>query len=519
MRVSRSSSGAASVIDGAGRIELPLRLTGAVWGHLVGDAVGVPYEFREPEHIGEVRFGEIGTHGQPPGTWSDDGALMLALLDSLVSVGFDPEDQGRRAVEWRRQGAYTPDGEVFDIGGTTIAALTALEAGTPAEEAGPTGERSQSNGSLMRILPLALWGHGRLSPSELAESAMRASRVTHGHPVAQVTCAVYTLVADAMLGGAEPPEALKNALEALAEMFGQGGGAANPAYAAALDELDEWRDNHAPEGHGGALNAFWSAWAALNGATSYRETIGRAIQFGHDTDTIAAIAGGLAGIRWGIDAIPAEWLGGMRGRAVAAPLADRLLAAHSWRTSTTNPIRVDWVNLASVPGLATAPGRLGMTFLPGKQYFSQWSKEGPTGWWRDVDADVAGLREVHGCDVFLLLVEDHELQLTRTTGLAAAMERHGIELRRHPVVDMSVPVDGAAYRAMLDGLTQALRDGKSVVVACRGGLGRTGTAVACLLVGEGIGPDPAIQLTRATRPKTIERPSQEKWVHAWTLRS
>ena len=87
---------------------LPLRLSGAVWGHLVGDAIGVPYEFREPAQIGEVRFGETGTHGQPPGTWSDDGALMLALLDSLLTVGFDPEDQGRRARAWAEPGQPLP---------------------------------------------------------------------------------------------------------------------------------------------------------------------------------------------------------------------------------------------------------------------------------------------------------------------------------------------------------------------------------------------------------------------------
>lgn len=59
---------------------LAKRLVGGVWGHLVGDAVGVPCEFREPDGIGEIRFGARGTHRQPPGTWSDDGALVLALL-------------------------------------------------------------------------------------------------------------------------------------------------------------------------------------------------------------------------------------------------------------------------------------------------------------------------------------------------------------------------------------------------------------------------------------------------------
>jgi ADP-ribosylglycohydrolase/protein-tyrosine phosphatase len=495
--------------------QLPLRLTGAVWGHLVGDAMGVPYEFREPEEIGDVRFGERGTperpatHGQPPGTWSDDGALMLALLDSLVSVGFDPEDQGRRALAWFQSGAYTPDGTVFDWGGTTTAALRAIERGTPAEEAGPTGEHSQSNGSLMRILPIALWGHGR-PRAELVELAVRASGVTHGHPIPKATCAVYLLVADGLLAGQRPSEALRKAevdvRAALAALAASG----SEDLVRAADDVWAWRTNHRPEGRGGALNAFWSAWEAVTRSRSYRGTIERAIRFGHDTDTTAAIAGGLAGIRWGIDGIPADWLAGLRGHEVVGPLVDRLLEARGWRTSTRRPLRVDWVDLSAVPGLRDAPGRLGMTILPGKQYVG-W--HGPA--WRDLEVDVARLREVHGCDVFLLLVEDQELVDTRTTAIVEAFERHGIELVRHPVVDMSVPSDEKAFRTTLEAMSAALRAGKSVVVACRGGLGRTGTAVACMLVDAGLAPDRAIALTRATRKETIERDSQVELVRRW----
>jgi ADP-ribosyl-[dinitrogen reductase] hydrolase len=94
----------------------------ADYGHLVGDAIGVPYEFTR--HVETVELRGHGTHNQPPGTWSDDGALMLALLDSPLSVGFDPEDQGRRALAWADEGAYTPDGDgLFDIGHATSGAI------------------------------------------------------------------------------------------------------------------------------------------------------------------------------------------------------------------------------------------------------------------------------------------------------------------------------------------------------------------------------------------------------------
>jgi len=490
-------------------LPMPLRLAGGVWGHLVGDAVGVPYEFRSPEAIGEVRFGARGSHGQPPGTWSDDGALMLALLDSLLVARFDPEDQGKRAMAWRREGAYAPGGIVFDIGGTTSEVLRRLEEGTPAEQAGPAKDDSQSNGSLMRILPLALWAaaHPRIGLEELADLAAGASKVTHGHPTCQVACAAYVLTAALLLHGDSSSIALETALETLRDHYRS---SAQDELAEALKRLEGWPTANQPAGRGGALNAFWSAWTAFEGARDYRDTIERAVRYGNDTDTTAAIAGGLAGIYWGLDGIPADWLAGMRGREIAEPLVDSLIQAHGWKTSVSKPIRVDWVDLAQVPGLASASGRLGMTFLPGKQYIG-WHGE----WWRDLDADVAALREAYGCDTFLLLVEDHELVSTRTTGLPAAFERQGIELVRHPVVDMKVPADAAAYRVTLETLANAVRAGKTVVIACRGGLGRTGTAVACLLVDVGMEPDAAIALTRAARRNTIERGSQVEWARAW----
>jgi ADP-ribosyl-[dinitrogen reductase] hydrolase len=173
----------------AARISIADRLAGGVWGHLVGDAMGVPYEGRTLEDIGAVQFGAVGTHSQPPGTWSDDGGLMLALLDSLVRVGFDTTDQGLRALAWLVGPAYKP-GPVFSIGGTTEDALVRIANGTPAESAGGKDDWNNGNGSLMRILPIALVGF-ECQPATLVDWSFRASRITHAHPRSQVTCALY----------------------------------------------------------------------------------------------------------------------------------------------------------------------------------------------------------------------------------------------------------------------------------------------------------------------------------------
>lgn len=487
------------------------RLEGAVWGHLVGDALGVPYEFRPPEEIGEVVFGARGTHAQPPGTWSDDGALMLALLDSLVSgeepggrpaVHFDPEDQARRILAWYDVGAYTPDRDGrFDVGSATETAIRAIQRGTPAEEAGSVRPGSLGNGSLMRILPVALVGR-REDDATLAARAAAASAVTHGEPLARAACALHVLVARRLLDAPrDPGTALDGARRAMAPL------AEGMGLASALEALLAWEGRG---GHGRVDDAFWSAWDAFAGAGSYEEAVTRAVRLGDDTDTTAAIAGGLAGIRWGIGGIPPAWLAAMRGRDVAGPIVDRLLAAGGWRTSTTSPLRVDWVPLGAVPGLGAAPGALGMTLLPGKR------RNGFSGpHWRDADADARRLRDAHRATTFLLLVEDVDLEMSRAWGTVPALEAAGIRVVRHPVPDLDVPKDPAAFRRTLDDMTARVRAGERVVVACRGGLGRTGTAVACILVDAGASPDEAIARVRAARPGTVERSVQEEFVRAW----
>ena len=183
------------------------------------------------------------------------------------------------------------------------------------------------------------------------------------------------------------------------------------------------------------------------------------------------------------------------------------------RTSVDNPIRVHWIDAAAVPAGARWTGRLGMTFLPGRR------DHGLSGHhWRDLDNDVGRLRAVGAVDAFVLLVEDHELQATGTSDIAAVMERHGIELTRFPIVDGGVPRDVEAFRGLVAATLERLRAGQNVVVACRGGLGRTGTLVACLLRETGLEAEAAISLTRATRHGAIETAGQEDFVRAWLPR-
>lgn len=299
------------------------RIEGGIIGLLVGDALGVPYEFHAPEQIPPAEQIEYAPpagfarahRGVPPGTWSDDGAQALCLLASLLERGrFDAEDFGRRLLDWYERGYLAVDGQVFDVGITTSVALRRLRSGMPALEAGPTEENTQGNGSLMRVLPLALWHRG--SDAELVANARAQSRVTHGHLAAQMCCALYCLWARGVLREvAEPWEA---AVSTLREMF-----AAGTEEREALDGRIRPDEPPQGEGRGYVVDCLRSARLAQS-AGDFEQVARFAIRLGHDTDTTACVACGIAGLRCGVADIPARWREELRGKELLAPLLDRM---------------------------------------------------------------------------------------------------------------------------------------------------------------------------------------------------
>jgi ADP-ribosylglycohydrolase len=302
------------------------RIAGGMYGLLIGDALGVPYEFHGPEQLPpreqlefEPPAGFRRAHvGVPPGTWSDDGANALCLLASLLyREQLDLEDLGRRLVNWMELGYLAVDHQVFDIGVTTSNALSSIRAGTPAAEAGPRGQMDNGNGSLMRVLPLALWHMGR--DAQLVGLAMRQSLVTHGHLRAQVCCALYCLWARRTLEGAADPWAA--AVATFREL--------HPEGTPAREELEAHvRPDSADPGKGSGyvVDCLRSARDCVKAERTYEGVVKAAVALGHDTDTTACVAGGIAGLRDGVGAIPERWMKALRGRDVAEPLIESLLA-------------------------------------------------------------------------------------------------------------------------------------------------------------------------------------------------
>ena len=302
------------------------RIRGGLIGLLVGDALGVPYEFKPPALIpapAEIEF-------EPPegyprtypdiatGTYSDDGAQALCLLASLLDRGrLDPDDLGHRLLNWYENGYLAVGGNVFDVGIQTSEALRALRGGTPALEAGPVQERANGNGSLMRVLPLALWHKG--TDEELAADACTQSQVTHGHIRSQLCCALYCLWARRTLEGNDLDSGWASATATLRDLL-----ADDP------DGLNEFnlslRPDAPPEatGRGYVVDSLHSArWATAAG--SFEQVVKAAVALGHDTDTTAAVAGGIAGLREGLAAIPSRWRDQLLGREHFEPLLEQLV--------------------------------------------------------------------------------------------------------------------------------------------------------------------------------------------------
>lgn len=302
------------------------KVRGGLWGLLVGDALGVPYEFNHPDDLPARELLEMAPppsfrrshQGVAPGTWSDDGALSLALLDSLLAKdSLDLEAFGLNIVAWARKGKFAVDGLVFDIGIQTSQAVSNLKRGMAASESGPALIECNGNGSLMRVLPLALWHRG--DTSELVRLAHAQSMPTHGHPVSQVCCALYVLVAHILRQGALMNEAWDLAVTHLAELYRD-----QPTHAQAFEAVLAER-NKTPRGSGYVVDSLWSVYAVCQEA-NFEAVVKSAVALGRDTDTTACIAGGLAGIRFGFDAIPQRWRDALRGRDILDPLETRMLA-------------------------------------------------------------------------------------------------------------------------------------------------------------------------------------------------
>ena len=288
--------------------------TGALIGFAVGDALGVPVEFtsREQRKLDPVTgMREFGTHHQPAGTWSDDTSMTLCQMHSLIEKGIDYEDLMARFADWVGNANYTAHAEMFDIGGTTNQSIRNFVHGLPALEAGSDAEHACGNGSLMRIMPLALYLEAKYGNRSLddrtAEIIHNVSSCTHSHARCRMACGIYCGVIFRMCRLDTLRNAVMGSLYDSLDFYRdkEEFSACYTEFATLID-IDSLDENDIQSG-GYVIDTLKAALWCLLKTRSYADCVLKAVNLGKDTDTTAAVAGALAGMWYGEEHIPAEW--------------------------------------------------------------------------------------------------------------------------------------------------------------------------------------------------------------------
>ncbi|NES87641.1 MAG: ADP-ribosylglycohydrolase family protein [Moorea sp. SIO2B7] len=309
------------------------KVLSGLMGVCVGDALGVPVEFtpRSDRQSSPVtKMQGYGTYNQPPGTWSDDSSLTFCLAEALSKELLTDQLYETLAdyfCRWRNEAFWTPHNYVFDIGNTTATAILRLQRGISPLEAGGTTARSNGNGSLMRILPIAFC-YPLVDFPELIKRVHNVSCLTHGHPRSQISCGIYISIAVFLLQGSNPVDAYHQGIDKVREIYQQ------EPYDSEMHHFQRVISGNLGDvpidlirSSGYVIDALEAAlWCFLN-SKNYPETVLTAVNLGEDTDTTAAITGGLAGIYYGFEQIPQEWIEQIARKDDIIELAERLETA------------------------------------------------------------------------------------------------------------------------------------------------------------------------------------------------
>ncbi len=299
----------------------------ALFGVAVGDALGVPVEFTrrtdlEQNPVTDMRG--FGTYNLPPGTWSDDSSLTFCLAEALCS-GFDIDQIGETFVKWYYKDYWTASGHVFDIGIGTREALYRIKHGTKAELAGGTDEDANGNGSLMRILPL-VFAIKELPIEERFNRTKQVSSITHGHIRSVMACFYYLEFARQIIEGRGKFEIYENLQKMLPSFFAEMG--IEPTEIAHFDRILKANITDLPlseiRSGGYVIETFEACIWCLLTTDNYKDAVLKAVNLGHDTDTTAAVTGGLAGLLYGFNGIPKAWVDKLARKGDIQDLVQRL---------------------------------------------------------------------------------------------------------------------------------------------------------------------------------------------------
>ena len=296
-------------------------------GVVVGDALGCPVQFESREEVARhpvTSMRGYGTFNLPEGSWTDDSSLTIALLESIRRVGeIDLDDIMGNFMKWLYDGEFTPYGQSYDIGRGTMQAINRYKKNQKAKKCGGDEEWNNGNGSLMRIMPACIYctvmeSSGMYSDRDAIDAIHSVGGLTHAHIRSNIACGLYFFMTKQILmGEGSLQERMQEGITrgfAFYESFLAD--KENLHYYDRMRNLDVFKTLPADmiRSTGYVVDALEAAVWSLITTDSFDQALLKAVNLGDDTDTVGAIAGGLAGLYYGYDSIPEDWLSAIKRR-------------------------------------------------------------------------------------------------------------------------------------------------------------------------------------------------------------
>ena len=298
-----------------------------IMGVVAGDALGCPVQFESREEVARhpvTGMRGYGTFNLPEGSWTDDSSLTLALLESIRRIGtINLDDIMGNFMKWLYDGEFTPYGESFDIGRGTMQAINRYKRKRNAKKCGGDEEWNNGNGSLMRIMPACLYcsvmeRSGTYSDREAIEAIHSVGGLTHAHIRSNIACGLYFFMVKWILTGEDSlQDRMQGGLtQGFAFYESWLADRENLHYYDQLRNLSAFKSLPADKikSSGYVVDTLEAAVWSLITTDSFDRALLKVVNLGDDTDTVGAIAGGLAGLYYGYDSIPEDWLSAIKRR-------------------------------------------------------------------------------------------------------------------------------------------------------------------------------------------------------------
>lgn len=280
------------------------KIYGAIMGAIVGDAIGLPFEFKDRNEIKKKDIKKLNTkgyHNLPIGTWSDDSSMILCTTESMLS-GYNYKNIGDKFCEWKYDGHWTPYGVLFDIGGTTSKAITNIR--SKKDYSGVNDINSCGNGSLMRIIPLLFYIKD--NRKERFDIVKEVSSLTHSNIKCIIACSIYIEVCLNILDRCDKVTAYEKMKPAIINYYKEYNKELNAFHNILYQNILNI-DKNELSGSGYVIHTLESTLYSFLSTKNFKRAIYTAILLGDDTDTVASITGGLAGLYYGYTKIPQKW--------------------------------------------------------------------------------------------------------------------------------------------------------------------------------------------------------------------